>query len=136
MASETETAEKGAAADAAGGRQRTRGGLRRLISSMMRLVDVQFRIMMVRAKLTLVRIAIFVALFAGMLVLGLVGVVFLYIGVFRLLTDVAGLPVWATFLIYAGAHLVTALVLLGFGMRMISGRDDIGDDEKAGEGVL
>ena len=62
-------------------------------------------------------------------VLGLVGLIFLYIGVFRLLTDVAGLPVWATFLIYAGAHLLTAIGLLACGKGMITGRDDDGDDE-------
>ena len=117
------------------GRSHARGGVRRLISSITRLMDVQYRIMMVRAKMTLVRMAIFTALFAGAVVMGLVGLVFLYIGMFRLLTDVAGLPVWATFLIYAGVHLVTGLVLLGFGNRMISGRDEDSDEKHTGEGT-
>ena len=136
-AGSTETTAEKRDGDAAGfehPRRPRRGGLRRLISSTMRLVDTQYRIMMLRAKMTLVRMAIYAALFAGAVVLGLVGIIFLYIGLFRLLTDVAGLPVWATFLIYAGVHLVTATILLLYGGRMISGRDDDADDENDGEG--
>jgi hypothetical protein len=115
-----------------GRRRPTHGGLRRLISSTMRVMDVQYRIMMLRAKMTLMRMAMYVGLMAVAVVLGLVGVIFLYIGVFRLLTDLAGLPVWATFLIYAGVHVLTAMILIWGGARALSGRDD--DDAKPGEG--
>ncbi|MCL2640536.1 MAG: phage holin family protein [Phycisphaerales bacterium] len=99
-----------------------RGGWRRMIASSSRLVDVHYRITVLRAKMAVVRVGVFVGLAVGAVGLGLLGIVFLYVGVFRLLTDVAGLPVWGAFLIYAGGHVVTALAMLIGGMRMMRGR--------------
>src|SRR4051812_8824095 len=92
-----------------------KGGVRRMLASAVRLVDVQYRIWLTQAKLTLQRMLIYAALFAGAAVVGLLAIIFLYIGVFHLLTDVAGLrPVWA-YLIYGGFHLVLAVVLVMVG---------------------
>src|SRR4051812_49469483 len=85
-----------------------KGGLRRLLASAVRLVDLQYRIWLTQAKLTLQRMMLYAALFAAAMVLGLLALIFLYIGVFHLLTDVAGLrPVWA-YLIYGGFHAILA----------------------------
>jgi len=96
-----------------------RGGWRRMLASTLRLADVHYRIALLRAKMTAVRITAYVGLAAGAVGLGLMGIIFLYVGMFRLLTDAAGLPVWGTFLIYAGGHVVTALAMLIGGMWMM-----------------
>ena len=103
-------------------RGRGGGGVRRMLASTTRLMDVHYQIVLLRAKMTVVRVAIYAGMAVGAVGLGLMGVIFLYVGVFRLLTDVAGVPAWGTFLIYAGGHIVTAVALLVGGMRTIRGR--------------
>jgi len=108
-----------------GGRRlrRARGGLRRMLASVVRVADLQYRIWLTQAKLTLQRMLIYAALFAAATVLGILAIIFLYIGVFHLLTDVAGLrPVWA-YLIYGGFHLVLAVVLVMVGTSMLGKKD-------------
>ena len=59
------------------------------------------------------RMAMFAALFGAAILLGILAIIFLYIGVFKVLTDVAGLrPVWA-YLIYGGFHILLAGGLMG-----------------------
>ena len=101
-----------------------RGGVRRLLASSMRLTGVHYRIALLRAKMTAVRVAIFTGLTAGAIVLSLLGLIFLYISVFRLLTDTIGIPAWCTFLIYSVGHLAIAFALLMIGARTIRGRDE------------
>ena len=105
-----------------------------MLASAVRLVDVQYRIWLTQAKLTLQRMLIYAALFAGAAVLGLLAIIFLYIGLFHVLTDVVGLrPVWA-YLIFGGFHLVLAVVLVMVGTSMLSKKDpDDADDKKNAE---
>lgn len=102
---------------------RRRWGFRRLLGSVLRIADLQYRIWLTRAKIVLIHAAMFAGLFAVAMVLGILAVIFLYIGVFHVLTDVAGLrPVWA-FLIFGGGNLLLAGILVWIGVAMLSARD-------------
>ncbi|HVS71784.1 MAG TPA: phage holin family protein [Phycisphaerae bacterium] len=104
-----------------------RGGVRRLLASLTRLVNIQIQIWLAQAKATALKIGLFAGLFAAAGVLGILAIIFLYIGVFRVLTDVAGLrPVWA-FLIYGGFHLVLAAVLVLIAIKILGRKEE--DDE-------
>ena len=124
------TAENQSTADSAGSGHRFRHaplrpswGLRRLITSSTRIADLQIRIWLTQAKIAAVRVAIFAALFSLAAALAILSVVFLFIGIFRLLTDVAGIaPVWA-YLIMGGFTLLVAGILLAVGMHMLSAHD-------------
>jgi len=101
-----------------------------LINSLVRIVDLQYRIWLTQAKLTLQRMMLYAAMFMGAFVLGLLAIIFLYIGVFRLLTDVIGLkPVWA-YLIFGGLHLVLAVTLVMIGTSILGKKDDDDDEKK------
>ena len=92
------------------------------MASTTRLADIQLRIWLTEAKLAVSRIVMYVALYAGAGVLGILAIIFLMIGCFRILTDVIGLrPVWA-FLIFgallaiaAGAVVMVASSILNKG---------------------
>jgi hypothetical protein len=87
------------------------GGVRRLVSSIVRLADIQLQIWLTRAKLAAWSIALYAALFGAAALVGTLGIIFLFIGIFHVLTDVVGLaPVWA-FLIFGGVQLLIAGVL-------------------------
>lgn len=78
-----------------------RGGLRRLVASTVRLADLQLKIWLTRTKIAVSRILTAILLFTVAGVMAILGTIFLFIGLFRVLTDVVGLrPVWA-FLIFA-----------------------------------
>jgi len=109
-------------------RPKGRGGFRRLIRSLVRVGDLQLKIWLTHAKLTLQRMMIYAALFGAAAVLGLLAIIFLYIGVFKVLTDVIGLrPVWA-YLIYGGFHIALAIGLVVVGTSILNKKDD--DDDK------
>jgi hypothetical protein len=108
--------------------RRPRGGVRRLLSSLLRVADLQYRIWLTHAKMTLMRMALYAGLFLVAAVLGLLAIIFLYIGAFRVLTDVLHLaPVWA-YLIFGGLHLVLAVALVLIGTSVLGKNDD--KDEK------
>ncbi len=89
-----------------------RGGVRRLVSSIARLADIQFHIWMTEAKLAVSKIVLYVALFGAAALIAVLGVIFLFIGVFHVLTDVFGLaPVWA-YLLFGGIQLAIAVTLV------------------------
>jgi hypothetical protein len=121
---------------AAGSRRRiARGGFRRVLSSLVRVIDLQYRIWLVRAKITLLRMFLYAALFAAACVLGLLAIIFLYIGVFKLLTDVVGLaPVWA-FLIYGGFHLILASALVMVALSILKAKDEPEKNKPTTEGA-
>ena len=93
-------------------RRANRGGLRRTVASIARLVDIQYRIWLTEAKMAVARIVMYVVLFGAAALLGILGIIFLFIGAFHVLTDVIGLvPVWA-YLIFAVVQLGLALALV------------------------
>jgi hypothetical protein len=111
--------------------QQPRGGVRRLIGSATRVASLQFKIWITTAKMIAVRIAVSTGLFLGSAVFGILAVVFLLIGIFKFLTDFVGIPVWATYLIFAGVLLLIAGVLVFIAMRMLKkDKDDDDDDDK------
>lgn len=98
---------------------RTRGGLRRMFSSSLRLAALQSKIILLQTKLIAKRILISAALWAAATMVGILAIIFLYIGVFRVLTDVVGLaPAW-TFLLYALAHILIAGGLMLWAMSIL-----------------
>jgi hypothetical protein len=96
----------------------------------LRVIDLQYRIWLTHAKLTLQRMVLYAALFGAAMLLGLLAIIFLYIGVFHVLTDVIGLrAVWA-YLIFGGIHLVIAAALVFVGTSILGKKDD-SKDKKA-----
>jgi hypothetical protein len=107
-----------------------RGGMRRLLNSLLRILDLQYRIWLTQAKLTIQKMMLYAILFVGAAILGLLAIIFLYIGLFRVLTDVAGIaPVWA-YLIFGGLHLVIAVALIMVGTSILGKKDEDDDDKK------
>ena len=104
--------------------ERRRRGLPRLISALFRLADVQYRIWLVQAKLTALRIALFAGLFAGAALLSVLAIIFLYIGAFKVLTDVLMIRTVYAFLIFGGFHLAVAATLVFTGVHLLSQRDE------------
>ena len=134
----------GSAADAgtaqrsgpAGGRkQRRQRGLPRLIASLLRLADVQYRIWLVQAKLTALRIALFAGLFAGAALLSVLAIIFLYIGAFKVLTDLLEIRAVYAFLLFGGFHLALAGALVFTGVHLLSQRDEKKKDKPGGGGA-
>jgi hypothetical protein len=110
-------------------RSRSKGGVRRLTSSAVRLVSIQMKIWLTQVKVTAMKIGLFAGLFAAAAVLGVLAVIFLYIGLFRVLTDLVKLqPVWA-FLIFGGVHLLLAAVLVMVAIKILTRKEDDDDDE-------
>jgi hypothetical protein len=98
------------------------GGIRRLVASVARLTDIQLQIWLTRVKLAAWSIALYAALFGAAALIGILGVIFLMIGIFHVLTDVAGLaPVWA-FLIFGGGLLILAGVLVAIAKSVLTKR--------------
>ena len=120
----SQTTEPSAAADeqqdgasagesAADWRRANRGGLRRLVASTVRLADLQLRIWLTEAKITIARILTFVILYTVAGVMALLGTIFLFIGVFRILTDVIGIPtVWSFLILSLFTFGVAGIVVL------------------------
>lgn len=104
-----------------------RGGVRRLLASGIRIADLQYRIWLTQAKMTVKKLALFAGLFAGAAVLGLLSIIFLFIGLFRILTDVLHIPAVWSYLIFGAVMLALAGTLIFMGMSALNKKDD--DDE-------
>ncbi len=130
-----------AAQSAAGGKRvharRPRGGLRRLLQNAGRVIDLQYRIWLIQAQLTLRRMALYAALFGAAMLIGLLAIIFLFIGAFHILTDVFHIPpVWA-YLIFGGVLALLAITLVLIGTKILSkgpASDEAEDDEEKGGG--
>ena len=94
-----------------------------LFHSFKRLTSLQLSIWMKQVKSLVARIVL-VAIFSVVaLFLVLMGVIFLYAGVYHVLTDILHVPtVWAL-LIFAGAHLLAAGVLVTVAISMLHKKD-------------
>ena len=122
-----ERGEKARAGDSAADWQRAnRGGLRRLVASTVRLADLQLRIWVTEAKITVARVLIFVVLYTVAGVMALLGTIFLFIGVFRILTDVIGIPTVWSFLILSLLTFGAAGTVMLIAQKMLA--------KKAGQG--
>jgi hypothetical protein len=98
------------------------GGLRRLVSSVARLTDIQIQIWATQAKIAAMRLVVYAALVGGASIVGILGVIFVLIGLFHVLTDVVGLaPVWA-FLVFGGGQLLLAAILIGVAVSILKKR--------------
>ena len=82
-----------------------------ILGSLCRLADLQFAIWLARTKMAVLRIvlAALVALLA--LVVALLAILFLYAGVYHVLTDLLRIPTAWALLIFAGAHALLAGIL-------------------------
>jgi len=95
-------------------------GAAQLLASALRLAEIQWQILLTHAKLTALHVALFAALLIASLLFAILAVIFLYIGTFKLLTDVAQMPpVWA-YLLFGGTHLLLALSLAFLAVRKLS----------------
>src|SRR5215212_6722040 len=77
-----------------------------LVRSLKRTGSLQAQIWATRAKMKVANTMIMAALLGAAGVLGLLAVIFLYIGVFHLLTDIAHMQRTWVYLIYFGVHVV------------------------------
>jgi len=88
---------------------RARSAIQRLFLSLNRMASIQTQLAVLHAKLAAQRILMFAALLAIGAGIALAGLVFLYIGCFKLLCLVMA-DYWA-FLIFAGLHGLAAMAL-------------------------
>jgi hypothetical protein len=117
-----EGAEKEDRRSSIGGGGGNPGGVRRLVSSIARLTDIQLQIWLTRAKMAAWSIALYVALFGAAAVVAMLGIIFLFIGIFHVLTDVLMLPpVWA-YLIFGGVQLLLAGTLVAVAKSILTKR--------------
>lgn len=87
-------------------------GVRLMLKTLGRVISLQMQLIFLNIRQTIVRFLVASLLMIAAIAMAVVAVIFLDIGLFRILTDVTGLPVvWAS-LIFAGVHLIAALVLL------------------------
>lgn len=83
-----------------------------IAASVRRLADLQVKIWLTSAKLAVYRTVMFVLLSALAFVCGIIALIFIYAGVYRVLTDYAQIPAPWALLIFAGAHLLVAAILV------------------------
>jgi hypothetical protein len=90
-----------------------------MVSSLKRISALQLSIWIKQVKNAVMRITLFAALSAVAFVFVVMAVIFLYAGVFRVLTDVLHIPtVWAL-LIFAGVHMVIAGILFLVAVKLL-----------------
>ena len=89
---------------------RSRTRVQRLARTLVRAGQFQLKLLGLKARILAKKLVLSAALSAGAMLFGFVGLVFTYIFLFRLLTDVVGLAVVWTWLIFAVVHVLTAMV--------------------------
>src|SRR4051812_45810983 len=89
-----------------------RQAISELVRSLKRTGSLQAQIWATRAKMKVANTMIMAALMAAAGAMGLLAVIFLYIGVFHLLTDIAHIQRTWVYLIYFGVHVVGMAILL------------------------
>jgi len=95
-----------------------------------RLSSLQLSIWMSQVKSAVMRIVLFAVLSVVAFFFVIMAVIFLYAGVFHILTDLLHVPtVWAL-LIFAGVHLLTAGVLLIVAISLLKKRKGPDKSEK------
>lgn len=97
---------------------RARSGVSRLVLSLTRLASIQTRLVLAQVKLTAQRLTLALAGFTIAAVFGILGIIFLYIGVFKVLTRYVLDAPWV-WLIYGGIHAVLAVALAAWAMHTL-----------------
>jgi len=107
---------------------RARSHIQRLLVSLARLTSIKYRIAILKAKLTLRNIVLYIVFGTVALVSAMVGMIFLYIGLFQLVADFIVWLVpgshgtkWA-FLIFAFIHILIAFAVLLICKKMVAGK--------------
>ncbi|HEY4330164.1 MAG TPA: hypothetical protein VGN88_10550 [Phycisphaerae bacterium] len=93
-----------------------------LFKSLKRVIKLQVRIWLTHAKRMMLQTAVVAAAGAVCVVLAILAIVFLYIGVFHVLTDILHIAVAWSFLIFSGLHVAGILVIVGIVMQVLRGR--------------
>lgn len=87
-------------------------GVTEILGSLFRVADLQLSIWLVHVKMTVFRIVLAALLALLALVFAIVAILFLYAGVYHVLTDLLRIPTAWTLLIFAGAHALLAGILV------------------------
>lgn len=107
-----------------------RGGLRRMVASTVRLADLQIKIWLTHAKITVARLVLFIILYSIAGALGILATVFLFTGLFHILTDVIGLrEVWAL-LIFAVFMFAVAGLMVVVAQKALAKQPGVADKKK------
>jgi len=102
---------------------REREVLSALTGSAMRIASLQVRMWLTQTKITVTRIAIMSVASGIAALLGLAGFIFLYVGCYRVLTDVFHFrTVWAC-MIFAAFHLVLIGIVMGIAKLLVRRRN-------------
>jgi hypothetical protein len=83
-----------------------------LLSSLYRLANLQFSIWLAHVRLTVFRIALFTILSLLALLLAFLALLFLYAGIYHVLTDLFLIPTAWSLLIFAAVHFLLAGILV------------------------
>jgi len=103
-------------------RQAFPGLLSDSLGSMGRLVDLQVKIWLMGVKIAVFRAVMIGMLSAVALVLLIVAGIFMYAGLYHVLTDLLAIPTAWALLIFAGAHLFAAGILALIAIRLFTRR--------------
>ena len=101
-----------------------------LFHSFKRLTSLQLSIWMKQIKSLVTRIIMVAVLSVVAFFFVLMGVIFLYAGVYHVLTDVLQIPTAWALLIFAGAHLLIAGILVTVAISLMHKRDKTEKAEK------
>ena len=93
-----------------------------ILGSLHRLADLQLGIWLTGLKMAVVRIVLVATLCLGALLLAIVAIIFLYAGLYHVLTDVLLIPTAWALLIFAGVHLLLAGILTVAALVLLKGR--------------
>jgi len=111
-------------------RARLSSQLNELFLTFKRLTSLQLSIWITQVKSAVMRIVLFAILSVVAMFFVLMAVIFLYAGVFHILTDLLHVPtVWAL-LIFAGVHLIAAGVLVVVAIKLLHKRKESDKSEK------
>jgi hypothetical protein len=94
-----------------------------MIASLKRVTELQVSIWLNQIKSAALRIVFFTALSLVAVIFAVIGVIFLYRGLFHVLTDILHVPTAWALMIFAALHLVTAGVLMLVATKLLHGKD-------------
>jgi len=111
---------EGEAAQAA--RPRLEAPFAEIAGSLGRLAELQVSIWLTGLKMAVFRIVLLIMLCLPAMLLAIVAAIFLYAGVYHVLTDLLAIPTAWALLIFAGAHILLAGMLVGSAIMVFNRR--------------